>query len=1181
MKKRKTVLSIILSLLLAFSGFSICPVAAVDTTDIESMTAERIEQIRSTGNTDTSAVTGTVYYVSQMNGDDGNDGRSPSSAWKTLKKAAQYSFSDGDAVLFERGGIYRGHYFVNSSLLIGSYGSGNKPRLYGSVNAAESGTWCLAAENIWCYSEDTYYDIGNIVFDGDRDGINAVYGHKVLTDTSTVYDDTNISQLLTEDLQFYSVGFAASFKNTATKLYLYSSVNPNERFSQIELCEDSSIITARRNNTVVDNIEFRYTGAHGVNSGDIDGFTVTNCEFAWIGGGIQNFNNGSPIRFGNAVEVYGTSKNYTVDNNYIWQVYDAGITPQITKDDASVGGPITFTNNVIEYCNYSVEFWNTSKDPSSVINGFRIENNIMRFAGYGFCTERTDKNGAAHFKTWPNWHQGTYYVNKMTDFVISNNIFVESDGQMMYLCTDYADSLPLMKYNTFVQTQGKGGILVNVTSDGNETGRPLYVPSLLTEQFPENSFAYTGTENTQSGVIGNISWSLDLTTGHLILEGSGDLPIETEGGAPWQDFARDIRKVTIDSGITSIGNYAFYDCVNLTELIADENAPFLSGSFDGVNWKYTPGTAELDISGAGEIPDFEKGTAQWTFFSNTVKTLTVGENITKLGNYAFASMSHLERINFNSTACANLTRDPQDGNNGANFTFAWCGTDSDGITVVFGENVKSVPAHLFRPSASAADSPKVTSISFAGNSCEALGDHCFRTLDDLCEITLPSSLKKIGTFAFGNCSKLVNITVPESVKTLGGYIFMNCSALEKVTLPSAITSAYAVNMFGNCRSLKKVNLPDGLKRIDERMFHNCPSLVEITIPETVTAINKYSFNGCTSLAELYVPSNVSVIETYAFNGCLSLSKITVENPDCDIKAGSINSGTTVYGYTGSTAETYANENDCTFVSLDSAHEYTVTVPENCTVTKTLPENSDYYLTTIQAPKTNANGDYFTYWIDGDGNIVGTYRTYSFFTVRDESFTPVYTPVADYADARKTALYSSRVLDVRDNQDGTYSIFAEHCVSTTETVIGHGILATTDLSSADEDTLICGSPSDEVSSFAARKTLSNRTGTFSVNIASTAQTVWARAYVIGGNGEIHYSQIRRYDLVADTSSTDDGIIFLDTQSLDCSDINAENETTADFEPENTGTVFDWNTVLDFIVEIFTKLVDLLRSVIGTF
>lgn len=921
MKTRKNVICVMLSFLLLLSSF--CLVSAVGITDIETVTAQRIQQIRNTGNTDIGSVEGTVYYVSEKNGDDSNDGKSPLSAWKTFEKVASYSFSDGDAILFERGGIYRGHCFANRSLLFGSYGNGAKPRIYGSVDAVESGTWRLAAENIWCYSNDTYYDIGNIMFNPDEDNRNAVYGHKVLTNEDIEYNDSNISQILTQDLQFYSAGFAASNVNTATKLYLYSAENPNERFSQIELCEDRPIITARRNNTVVDNIEFRYTASHGVNSGDIDGFIITNCEFAWIGGGIHHYNDdGSlPVRFGNAIEVYGTSKNYIADNNYIWQVYDAGITPQITKDAESIGGPIAFTNNVIEYCNYSIEFWNTSKEPASVINGFHIENNIMRFAGYGLCTERTDKFQAAHFKTWPNWNLGTYHVNKMTDFVIKGNIFDECDGQMLYLCTDFEDSLPVLENNTFVQLKGNGGISVNITGDGNETKRPVYVPALLIEQFPGNSISYKGIQNIQSGTVENINWSLDLSTGLLTLEGTGALPVNTKGGAPWNEYADDVRKVTVDSRITEIGGYAFWECENLTEIVMDKDAAFLSGSFDGVTWKYSPETAELSVDGTGEIPDFEQGTAPWYFLSKAIKTLTVGENITKLGNYAFESLSHLERINYNAVSCANLSKDPKDGNNGANFTFAWCGSDSNGITVVFGDKVKTVPAHLFRPSSSAKDSPNVSSISFAGNSCTALGDHCFRTLDDLVEISLPSSLVSIGTFSLGNCSKLSRLVIPESVRILNGYAFMNCASLEEIVLPSSIASAYAVNMFGNCSKLSKINLPDGLKRIDENMFNRCVSITEMVIPETVTTINKLAFNGCTGLKELNLPESVSTIETSAFYGCSNLSKIRIENPDCSIKENSIATGTTIYGYIGSTAEAYAKENSCEFVSIDEIHEH--------------------------------------------------------------------------------------------------------------------------------------------------------------------------------------------------------------------------------------------------------------------
>lgn len=50
--------------------------------------------------------TGTAYYVSN-NGDDGNDGLSPETAWSTLDRVNNASLKYGDAVFFERGGIWR------------------------------------------------------------------------------------------------------------------------------------------------------------------------------------------------------------------------------------------------------------------------------------------------------------------------------------------------------------------------------------------------------------------------------------------------------------------------------------------------------------------------------------------------------------------------------------------------------------------------------------------------------------------------------------------------------------------------------------------------------------------------------------------------------------------------------------------------------------------------------------------------------------------------------------------------------------------------------------------------------------------------------------------------------------------------------------------------------------------
>ena len=76
----------------------------------------------------------------------------------------------------------------------------------------------------------------------------------------------------------------------------------------------------------------------------LDDLTVQNCEFYWIGGSIQNRIQNSALgtstvtydeRYGNAIEVYGTCDGFIARNNYIYQVFDAGITVQKTVGDSS------------------------------------------------------------------------------------------------------------------------------------------------------------------------------------------------------------------------------------------------------------------------------------------------------------------------------------------------------------------------------------------------------------------------------------------------------------------------------------------------------------------------------------------------------------------------------------------------------------------------------------------------------------------------------------------------------------------------------------------------------------------------------------------------------------------------------------------------------------------------------
>ena len=71
-----------------------------------------------------------------------------------------------------------------------------------------------------------------------------------------------------------------------------------------------------------------------------------------------------------------------------------------------------------------------------------------------------------------------------------------------------------------------------------------------------------------SGSCGNnANYSLDTKTGLLSITGTGEMTnYSTGSSAPWYPQREFIKEVEISDGITSIGNYAFYGCINLPSM---------------------------------------------------------------------------------------------------------------------------------------------------------------------------------------------------------------------------------------------------------------------------------------------------------------------------------------------------------------------------------------------------------------------------------------------------------------------------------------------------------------------------------------------------------------------------------------------------------------------------------------
>ena len=433
-----------------------------DIAALRAKTDARIEEIRATANM---SIPGNakVYYVSP-NGKDSNNGTTPQTAWKTLNKVNSTSISSGSYVCFERGGLWRGNLKAKAGVTYTAYGTGAKPMLYGSPeNGADPKKWKQSGtKNIWYYEgSQSWGDVGTLVFnEGEACAIKAIREWK---DNGDVYNWTtgkifnNGYKDLNEDLHFYHDTANHSY------LYLYSEENPGNRFESIEFNVKQNLIDIGGNGVTVDNLCLKYTGVHGVGAGTVNNLTVQNCEFGWIGGSVQGLIQGRTYetRFGNAVEIYGGCENYTVQNNYIYQIYDAGITHQYSGvgDKVYNHTNVSYLNNVIEYCVYSIEYFVSGCKESnpSVMTNFRIEGNHMWYASRGFCEQRppADRSWGAHIKGLCS-----ATGNRAKDYVIKNNVFVDGKDRLIQITSnlynpDGSDSMPTMEGNIFVEEFGR------------------------------------------------------------------------------------------------------------------------------------------------------------------------------------------------------------------------------------------------------------------------------------------------------------------------------------------------------------------------------------------------------------------------------------------------------------------------------------------------------------------------------------------------------------------------------------------------------------------------------------------------------------------------------------------------------------------------------------------------------
>jgi len=324
-----------------------------------------------------------------------------------------------------------------------------------------------------------------------------------------------------------------------------------------------------------------------------------------------------------------------------------------------------------------------------------------------------------------------------------------------------------------------------------------------------------------------------------------------------------LTSVTIGRGVTSIGGLAFQGCGGLTNIdVGSTNPAYLSAG--GVLFDKNQTTliqCPGGKSGTYTIPNNVTNIGQQAFAScSSLTSVTIGSGVTNIGDGAFNSCIGLTSVTIGSGVtsigywafdqCSRLTNISFMGNApkyessasnrlpiGATvrYSSAATGWDTtygglptvadylDVLTYTTANNQVTITGYT------GTGGVVIISASIAGKPVTAIGDRAFLGSSGLTSVTIPTSVTSIGTFAFAYCSGLTSVTIPNSVIGIGNEAFASCTGLISV-------------MIGN-----------GVTNIGDYAFNSCIGLTSVTIPNSVTSIGGGTFASCEGLTRVMIP----------------------------------------------------------------------------------------------------------------------------------------------------------------------------------------------------------------------------------------------------------------------------------------------------------------------------------------
>lgn len=386
-----------------------------------------------------------VRYLSAV-GNDAADGRSPTTAWRTLERMNEGLPSGGTALL-RCGDVFYGSLKPRAGLdadrptTVSSYGEGTKPVLSGvKILKMDPSLWTSSVHDRWTFDLSDPSNATGAVCDECNPGFLVVDG-RVKPWRRFCADDLN------RDWDFTA---------RDGKLVVHLAGNPAAAAKEIRVALKVYALVFS-SYTHVSNIAVRATGAHGMYGG-WDGASVcehvriSDCDFEDIGGSDLGLIGGLRMRFGNGVEFGSNCRDAVVERCSFRSVYDVAVTMQGTPSVCS-WRDIHFRNCRVEDSSQAFEIWcrNAAKGVGFERCSF-VSNRVCRVGG-GWGFETRDVRRAATPLLVYDMQTDT------VDIDVSGNEFVDCTNGLLHARGGRAPSGYRMT-NNVVRTTGPRPITV-------------------------------------------------------------------------------------------------------------------------------------------------------------------------------------------------------------------------------------------------------------------------------------------------------------------------------------------------------------------------------------------------------------------------------------------------------------------------------------------------------------------------------------------------------------------------------------------------------------------------------------------------------------------------------------------------------------------------------------------------